>query len=115
MNQESDMVKHPNHYQDRDGSGIESIMAIKAMLGLPGFIAFCKGTIARYNWRAGHKFNAIEDMAKIKMYTRFMMEAQEEYDKQLMQVYNQPREGGGGGGCDSSDGGDHDCTAGGCC
>lgn len=48
-----DNVNHPRHYQS--DTGIECIDAIRAALGLEGFIAHCRGTAIKYAWRSGDK------------------------------------------------------------
>lgn len=60
-----DMVNSPPHYNQ---GGIECIEAIKAQLGIEGFVAYLRGTIAKYNWRLLHKFDPVEDASKMKWY-----------------------------------------------
>ena len=42
--QAADLVNHPPHYQT---DGIECIDAIRASLGLEGFVAYCRGNANR--------------------------------------------------------------------
>ena len=48
-----DNVNHPRHYQS--DTGIECIDAIRAALGLEGFVSHCRGTAIKYAWRSGDK------------------------------------------------------------
>ena len=57
-----DPVTRPAHYQSDDG--IECIDAIRAALGLEGFVAHCRGTAIKYAWRAGSKGDAAECLRK---------------------------------------------------
>ena len=61
-----DMVNQPPHYTH---GGIEAIDAIEAQLGPEGFVAFLRGTIAKYNWRMLHKGQSLEDARKFQWYT----------------------------------------------
>jgi len=65
-----DMVNHPPHYTAGD---IECIDAIRAALGHEGFIAYCKGQVIKYNWRAGLKGPALEDAKKAAWYQARMI------------------------------------------
>lgn len=58
----NDSVNHPAHYQSDEG--IECIDAIRAALGLEGFVAHCRGTAIKYAWRAGSKGDAAECLRK---------------------------------------------------
>jgi hypothetical protein len=69
-----DMVNAPPHY--RQGS-IECIDAIRAALGKEGFIAYCKGQVMKYNWRAGLKGDACEDAKKAAWYQARMIQEME--------------------------------------
>lgn len=60
-----DMVAHPPHYQS---GGIECIDAIRASLGLEGFLAYAKGNVAKYLWRSDHKGRRLEDLKKAAWY-----------------------------------------------
>lgn len=60
-----DMVNHPPHYQ---ADGIECIDAIRAALGLDGFVAYCRGNAIKYSWRAGKKGDAVQDLRKASWY-----------------------------------------------
>ncbi len=62
---ETDMVNHPPHYQS---DGIECIDAIRASLGLEGFVAYCRGNAIEYSWRAGKKDETAQDLKKAAWY-----------------------------------------------
>ena len=59
-----DLVNSPPHYNQGD---IECIDAIHAALGTEGFLAYCRGNILKYNWRADHK-GGIDDLEKSRWY-----------------------------------------------
>ena len=61
-------VNHPSHYQAKDGSGIECIQAIRAQLGVEGYLAYLRGTLLAYNWRAPHKERELVDSKKAAWY-----------------------------------------------
>jgi hypothetical protein len=56
---------NPAHY--RQGQ-VECIDAIQAALGDDGFRAYCKGQVIKYVWRAEHKGNPAQDLAKAAWY-----------------------------------------------
>ena len=61
----SDMVNHPQHYNQ---GGIECIDAIKAAtVGKTGIQAFCTGNAIKYLWRYEKK-NGLQDVEKAKCY-----------------------------------------------
>jgi len=60
------MVNKPPHYQT--DNGIECIDAIRAALGLDGFIAYCRGNAIKYGWRAGKKDETAQDFRKAAWY-----------------------------------------------
>lgn len=61
----SDMVQHPQHYNQ---GGIECIDAIKAAtVGKTGIEAFCVGNTFKYLWRFEEK-NGLQDVEKAKWY-----------------------------------------------
>ena len=62
-----DMVNQPSHYNYGE---IECIDAIKGMLGEEGFKAYCRGNAMKYTWRAGLKFDEVEDLKKASWYNR---------------------------------------------
>ena len=64
--QHVDMVNKPPHYQT--DNGIECIDAIRAALGLDGFIAYCRGNAIKYGWRAGKKDETAQDLRKAAWY-----------------------------------------------
>ncbi len=70
-----DPVNHPDHYQSEDG--IECIDAIRAALGLEGFVAHCRGTAIKYAWRSGKKQRHAEDLRKAAWYLTRAAEAME--------------------------------------
>ena len=59
-----DLVNHPPHYNQ---GSIECIDAIEAALGTEGFLAYCRGNMIKYLWRAEHK-NGAEDLHKARWY-----------------------------------------------
>lgn len=71
-----DAVNHPEHYQSE--SGIECIDAIRASLGLDGFVAYCRGNAIKYSWRSGKKSEHAEDLRKAAWY---LERAAKELDK----------------------------------
>lgn len=66
LNKVDDPVNHPVHYQSE--GGIECIDAIRAALGRDGFIAFLKGQVVKYTWRAGKKGDQAIDAEKAQWY-----------------------------------------------
>lgn len=71
-----DPVNKPEHYNFSDG--IECIDYIKQVLGLEGFIAYCRGNAIKYQHRAEYKGKYLEDMRKHNWYSRKATEAIEE-------------------------------------
>lgn len=71
-------VDKPFHYNQ---SGIECIEYIKQVLGLEGFIAYCRGNVMKYNHRAFYKGNPTEDMAKAEQYLKWANETLKEIHK----------------------------------
>lgn len=76
LGERSDPVNHPDHYQSEDG--IECIDAIRAALGLEGFVSHCRGTALKYAWRSGKKASHAEDLRKACVYLTWAAEALEE-------------------------------------
>ena len=74
-----DPVEKPLHYNHSEG--IECIEYIKQVLGLDGFIAYCRGNVMKYNHRAFYKGNPTEDMAKAEWYLKRANEALSEKHK----------------------------------
>ena len=72
-------VSKPFHYNHTDG--IECIDYIKQVLGLEGFIAYCRGNVIKYNHRAFHKGNPTEDMSKAEWYLKQTTKALKELHK----------------------------------
>lgn len=67
-----EMVHHPDHYQSdilcrNCNHPIECIDVIE---GMP----FLQGTIIKYLWRVGKKFNAVEDLKKSAWYLQRWIE-----------------------------------------
>jgi hypothetical protein len=67
-----DMVNSPPHYQS--DNGVECIEAIEAANGMDGFIAYLRGTAIKYIWRAGKKWDDVEDVEKAIWYMERMKE-----------------------------------------
>ena len=61
----TDPINHPSHYQ---GDGIECIDAIRAALGLNGFVAHCQACAIKYAWRTGKKDDAQQELRKAAWY-----------------------------------------------
>ena len=59
-----DLINNPIHYNMGE---IECIDAIHAALGTEGFLAYCRGNILKYNWRAEHK-GGLADLEKARWY-----------------------------------------------
>ena len=58
-----DPVERPAHYNQ---GGIECIDYIRQVLGLEGFIAYCKGNVTKYNHRAQWYMNRMVEAMKEK-------------------------------------------------
>lgn len=71
-----DAVTKPSHYNH--SGGVECIDYIKQVLGLEGFVAYCRGNVIKYNHRAFYKGNATEDLKKAEVYLKWANEALEE-------------------------------------
>ena len=65
-------VTKPSHYNQ---AGIECIEYIKQVLGLQGFVDYCRGNVMKYNHRASYKGNETEDLAKAEQYLKWANEA----------------------------------------
>ena len=63
LSEESDMVNHPPHYNQK---GIECIDAIEAATD-KGFEYYLQGNIIKYLWRYRYK-NGVEDLKKAQWY-----------------------------------------------
>lgn len=72
----NDAVNHPEHYQSEDG--IECIDAIRAALGVDGFVAHARGNAIKYAWRSDKKENDAQDLRKAAWY---LTRAAEELEK----------------------------------
>ena len=75
----SDPVNSPPHYNQGE---IECIDAIREMLGLEGFIAYCRGNALKYTWRCKYKGKPAEDLAKAQWYLKRAEEAEGKVIKQ---------------------------------
>jgi hypothetical protein len=73
-----DPINSPSHYQSENG--IECIDAIRAALGLEGFVAHCRGTAIKYCWRSGKKQKHAEDLRKAAVYLNWAADALEVSD-----------------------------------
>jgi hypothetical protein len=60
-----DPIEAPAHYRQGE---VECIDAIRAALGPDGFVAFCRGNVIKYTWRAGRKGNPAECLGKARWY-----------------------------------------------
>lgn len=60
-------ITAPDHYS----GPIECIDAIRAALGDSAFIDYCRANALKYLWRAGRKWDALEDIQKAGVYLRF--------------------------------------------
>jgi hypothetical protein len=69
----NDPVNNPAHYQGK----VECIDAIEAALGAQGFIAYCRGNIIKYTYRAGRKGDSAEDLRKAVWYLERAIETLE--------------------------------------
>lgn len=74
-----DPVNKPFHYNNKDG--VECIVYIKQVLGLEGFVAYCRGNVIKYNHRAMYKGNPTEDLAKAEYYLHACNETLKEIHK----------------------------------
>ncbi|MAL46803.1 MAG: hypothetical protein CME98_22750 [Hyphomonas sp.] len=70
-----DMVNNPPHYNK---AGIETIQAIKAMLG-EGFKYYLQGNIMKYIWRYEYK-DGVQDLEKAQWYLNELIEDRKEDD-----------------------------------
>jgi len=61
----TDMVNSPPHYNQGD---IECIQAIKAMLGPKKFEGYVQGTVMKYLWRLDYKGKSLQDAKKGQWY-----------------------------------------------
>lgn len=66
----NDMVNSPAHYAD---SEIECIDAMVAAFGTEAVQTYCRIASFKYQWRAGKKFDAVEDLKKSIWCTRFAL------------------------------------------
>ncbi|WP_290943611.1 DUF3310 domain-containing protein [Hyphomonas sp.] len=73
--QTMDMVNNPPHYNK---AGIETIQAIKAMLG-EGFKYYLQGNIMKYIWRYEYK-DGVQDLEKAQWYLNELIEDRKEDD-----------------------------------
>jgi hypothetical protein len=72
----TDLVNHPSHYT---AGGIETIDAIEAMVGQPGWLprtGYNLGNVLKYLWRHAHK-GGLESLKKARWYLEREIAAQE--------------------------------------
>ena len=75
-----DNVSKPAHYNLADG--IECIDYIKQVLGLEGFVAYCRGNVMKYNHRAAYKnASPVEDLKKAAQYLEWANDTLKEIHK----------------------------------
>jgi len=75
-----DDVSKPAHYNLTDG--IECIDYIKQVLGLEGFVAYCRGNVIKYNHRAAYKnASPVEDLKKAAQYLEWANDTLKEIHK----------------------------------
>lgn len=73
-------VNKPAHYNLN--GGVECIDYIKQILGLEGFVAYCRGNVIKYNHRANYKgLTPVEDLAKAEQYLKWANETLKEIYK----------------------------------
>ena len=65
MEQQKEMVNHPNHYNDFDVEVIDMMLKI---WGYEEVMSFCKLNAFKYRMRAGLKNDAHEDLKKAEWY-----------------------------------------------
>ena len=75
-NTKYDPVNKPSHYNHTD-NGVECIDYIEQVLGIDGFIAYCKGNAMKYQHRANYKGNPLEDSKKAQWYIDRMIKTME--------------------------------------
>ncbi len=73
----SDNVNSPAHYQH---AGIETIEYIAAVLGPPGFEAYCVGNVLQHVGRSKHK-GGLEDLRKAMKYLEWAIGEYAEEDQ----------------------------------
>ena len=73
--QTMDMVNNPPHYNK---AGIETIQAIKAMLG-EGFKYYLQGNVMKYIWRYEYK-DGVQDLEKAQWYLNELIKELKEND-----------------------------------
>lgn len=78
LHEGEDMVNHPTHYTH---GGIECIEAIRASLGLEGFIAYCRGNIQKYLWRSDFKEGGAKRLQDMKKAAWYLNRAIEEIER----------------------------------
>lgn len=67
---QTDNVKHPNHYQGREG--MEAIDVIRNFLSPEEFRGYLRGNMLKYDLRADHK-NGEEDYKKAQVYRDWLV------------------------------------------
>lgn len=67
------------YYEAMDGSGLECIDAIRAMMPLEGFRSFLRGNAIKYLWRLGRKADrGLEDARKAQKYVQALVKSYED-------------------------------------
>jgi len=81
----TDNVNEPAHYTQ---GNIECIDAIKEALGGEGFMAYCRGNVLKYLWRAERKGDPLEDLKKARVYLDWLLDAvdQRQLDELIKQL-----------------------------
>ena len=70
---------NPSHYTSNN---IECIDYIKQVLGLQGFVAYCRGNVMKYNHRAAYKnASPVEDLKKAAQYLEWANDTLKEIHK----------------------------------
>lgn len=84
----SDMVCHPQHYNQGD---IECIDAIKAAaVGKTGVEAFCVGNAIKYLWRFEEK-NGLQDVEKARWYVERLIQELKESTEDNEEIYSEEK------------------------
>ena len=69
----SEMVNHPNHYNN---GNIECVTGIEASMSAEAYKGFLKGNIIKYIWRYEKKAKPVEDLQKCKWYLEKLIESE---------------------------------------
>ncbi len=71
LEEKSDSVNSPKHY---NMGGVECIEAIKASMTTLEFQGYCKGNLMKYVWRYNYKMKPLEDLQKASVYLNKLIE-----------------------------------------